>query len=93
MHTVLRLAQLFNSSTDQTETGFEEIAQQMRARLAQLGHEAVPCWGGTGSALNPFGFRGDCDHHPPAMNCTESIRAVYQPGWCTTPPTPTKPAV
>jgi hypothetical protein len=89
-------AQLFNISADQTETtdltsALPAIAQQMRARLEQLGHEAVPCWGGTGSAPNPVGFRGDCDHHPKAMNCTESVPAVYQPGWCITPQSPVSP--
>jgi hypothetical protein len=61
----------------------------MHQRLEALGNEAVPCWGGTGSVPNPKGFRGDCDAHPPKMNCTEgSDPPVFQPGWCTPAPAP-----
>ena len=87
-------AQLFNISADEGETTdlaatLPEVAGQMRARLEQLGNEAVPCWGGTGSSPNPQGFRGDCDAHPPKMNCTnlsgddKGVPPIYQPGWCT----------
>ena len=86
---------LFNITDDETESTdlaaqLPDVAQQMRQRLEQLGNEAVPCWGGTGSVANPAGFRGDCDAHPPKMNCTVHTPAVYEPGWCvpTGPPSP-----
>ena len=86
-------AQLFNLSKDPTETtdlsdALSAVTTQMRSRLEQFGHEAVPCWGGTGAVPNPPGFRGDCDEHPPRMNCTVHVPAVYEPGWCKTAPAP-----
>eukprot|EP01052_Picozoa_sp_SAG31_P019830 SAG31_NODE_1463_length_8238_cov_3.389851_11_plen_117_part_00 len=51
-------AQLFNITADESEVSdlaneLPDIAREMRARLEQLGREAVPCWGGTGSVPNP----------------------------------------
>ena len=88
-------ASLYNISADPSETTdlsaeLSDQAQQMRERLQTLGKEAVPCWGGTGSVPNPPGFRGDCDAHPPKLNCTNPRPAVFEPGWCTAPgPAPT----
>ena len=52
------IKQNLNISADESETTdlvamLPDIAQEMRARLEQLGREAVACWGGTGSTPNP----------------------------------------
>ena len=68
-------AQLFNISADESETTdlaamLPDVAQEMRARLEQLGREAVACWAGTGSMPNPPVRRPD-------LNVGISCPAIY----------------
>jgi len=95
---------LFNVTADPSEAAPLDTAagsglpwaaarERLAARMDALAAEAVPCWGGTGTAPLPAGFDGDCDSHPPNMECQGDgggSPPAYYPGWCK-PPTPAPP--